>query len=220
MPEAPGAPGAPAPPRIFVLSPARLDGARARLLFEPRSSFAVAAGLRRREGVPIGEVFRFVSGLYFRGKLAYAQRFARPTADHPWLGSGVLVITQSRGLVPAETRVCLEHLEAFAQVDVSVKEKGFATPLRRDAKALADDLGDGGEVVVLGSIATPKYVEPLLSALGERLVFPTDFVGRGDMSRGGLLLRSVDAGTELAYGPVLGAVRRGARPPRLAPRSR
>jgi hypothetical protein len=80
MPEAPGAPGAPAPPRIFVLSPARLDGARARLLFEPRSSFAVAAGLRRREGVPIGEVFRFVSGLYFRGKLAYAQRFARPTA--------------------------------------------------------------------------------------------------------------------------------------------
>jgi hypothetical protein len=208
----------PAPPaRIFVLSPARLDGARARMLFEPRASFPVAAGLRRREGVPIGEVFRFVSGLYFRGKLAYAQRFARPPAAAPWLGSGVLVITQSRGLVPAETRICLEHLEAFAQVDVSVKEKGFATPLRRDAESLAAEL-DGGEVVILGSIATPKYVEPLVAALGERLVFPTDFVGRGDMSRGGLLLRSVEAGTELAYGPVLGAVRRGTRPPRLVPR--
>ena len=206
------------PPRVFLLSPARLDGARAKLLFEPRSLFPVAAGLRQREGVPIGQVFRFVSGLYFRGKLAYGERFARPPRPAAWIGSGALVITQSRGLVPAETRVCLEHLEEFARVDVSARERGFTAPLVRDARLLAEAIGPEGQVVVLGSIATPKYVEPLLEVLGERLLFPTDFVGRGDMSRGGLLLRAVDSGSELGYRPVLGAVRRGVRPARLTPR--
>jgi hypothetical protein len=205
-------------PRIFVLSPARLDGARARMLLEPRSDFEVAVGLRRREGIAIGEVFRFVSGLYFRGKLAYGQRFARPPRGTPWLGSGALVITQSRGLVPVETRICLEHLEALSQIDVSADSPGFTVPLVRDARALADAVGEGGEVVLLGSIATTKYVEPLTGALGGRLLFPTDFVGRGDMSRGGLLLRAVDAGHELAYGPVVGAVRKGRRPPKLEKR--
>jgi hypothetical protein len=38
------------------------------------------------------------------------------------------------------------------------------------------------------------------------------------MSRGGLLLRAADAGQELTYEPVAGAVRHGRRPPRLAPR--
>jgi hypothetical protein len=204
-----------APPRVFILSPARLDGARARMLFEPRTMFPLAAGLRRREGVPIGEVFRFVSGLYFRGKLAYGERFARPPRAIPWLGSGALVITQSRGLVPVETRICLEHLDALAQVDVDPREPGFTKPLRRDAAQLADSLGPEAEVVILGSIATPKYVEPLVEALGERLLFPTTFVGRGDMSRGGLLLRAVEAGAELAYGPVVGAVRHGKRPAKL-----
>jgi hypothetical protein len=206
------------PPRVFVLSPARLDGARAQMLFRPRTMFEVADGLRRREGIPIGHVFRFVSGLYFRGKLAYGERFARPPRPAGWLGSGTLVITHSRGLVPAETRVCLEHLEEFAQVDVSPRERGFTLPLARDARKLADSLGPAGEVVMLGSIATPKYIEPLVAALDSRLLFPADFVGRGDMSRGGLLLRAVEAGTELPYQPVAGAVRRGPRPPKLVPR--
>ena len=72
-------------------------------------------------------------------------------------------------------------------------------------------------MILLGSIATGKYVDPLLAALGERLRFPVDFVGRGDMSRGGLLLRCVRAGTELTYVGVRDVVRRGPRPPRLAP---
>ncbi len=188
------------------------------MLFHPRTMFPVAAGLRRREGIPIGHVFSFVSGLYFRGKLAYGERFARPPRGAPWLGSGALVITQSRGLVPVETRICLEHLDELAQVDVSAHEQGFTTPLLRDASQLAGSLGRDGMVVMLGSIATPKYVDPLVTALGSRLHFPIDFVGRGDMSRGGLLLRAVDAGAELPYGPVVGAVRRGPRPPRLPPR--
>jgi hypothetical protein len=207
-----------AAPRIFLLSPARLDGERARLLFRPQASFPLALGLRSIEGVPIGEVFKFLSGLYFRGKLAYAQRFARPPQKGPALGSGALVITQNRGLLPVETRVCLEHLESFAQTDVHHDELGFRKPLERDARQLADLLGETGEVVLLGSIATKKYVEPLLGVFGERLLFPGDFVGRGDMSRGGLLLRSVDSATELAYRPVVGATRKGTRPPKLAPR--
>jgi hypothetical protein len=71
------------------------------------------------------------------------------------------------------------------------------------------------EVVLLGSVATPKYVEPLLGIFGERLMFPAEFVGRGDMSRGGLLLRYAREQAQLTYVPVAGAVRHGARPPRL-----
>jgi hypothetical protein len=208
------------PRRVFLLSPARLDGPRAQLLFRPRTLFPLAAALRTREGAAIGEVFRFLSGLYFRGKLAYGTRFARPPKKHPWIGSGALVITANRGMVPAETRVCLEHLEAFAQTDIHQDEREFRAPLERDASQLAEAIGRKGEAVLLGSIASKKYVEPLLSIFGDQLLFPKEFVGRGDMSRGGLLLRCVDAGQELSYVPVRGAVRHGARPPKLPPRKR
>jgi hypothetical protein len=207
-------------PRVFVLSPARLDGARARMLFEPRTMFPIASALRSREGAPIGEVFAFLSGLYFRGKLAYAKRFARPPTTASWLGSGALVITQNRGLVPVESRVCLEHLEAFSATDIHPEERAFREPFARDAALVVDSIGDEGDVVLLGSVASAKYVGVLTGALGERLLFPSEFVGRGDMSRGGLLLRAVDAGVELAYAPVRGAKLRGARPPKLAPRGR
>lgn len=207
-------------PRVFLLSPARLDGERAKLIFQPRSHFALALQIRTREGAPIGDVYKFCSGLYFRGKLAYATRFARPPEGHAWMGSGALVITPNRGLVPAETRICLEHLEAFGATDIHHEEKRFTRPLARDVKRVAEALGPDGEIVLLGSIASAKYVNVLLQVLAERLLFPIAFVGRGDMSRGGLLLRQVDAGAELEYAPVLGATRRGQRPPKLAPRAR
>jgi hypothetical protein len=103
------------PPRVFLLSPARLDGERARLLFEPVTLFPVAQALRSDAGAPLGEVFSFLSGLYFRGKLAYAETFARPPAK---LKSGVFVITTNGGLVAASTRITLEDLAAFAAVDI------------------------------------------------------------------------------------------------------
>ena len=136
------------------------------------------------------------------------------------MGSGALVITQNRGLVSAETRVCVEHLEAFASTDIHAKESAFRGPLARDAELVRAATGDEGEVVLLGSIASTKYVEVLLEVFGSRLLFPSDFVGRGDMSRGGLLLRQVDAKAELAYAPVRGAKLHGARPAKLAPRPR
>jgi hypothetical protein len=205
-------------PRVFLLSPARLDGVRARALFEPKRPGELASALRRREGVPIGEVFRFLSGLYFRGKLAYATRFARPPEGAAWIGTGALVITANRGLVPAETRVCIEHLESFAETNIHHGERRFFAPLVRDAKLLRSAIGNDGEIVLLGSTANAKYTAPLLEVFGERLLFPRDFVGRGDMSRGGLLLRATEAGVELPYARVRGATLRGTRPPKLEPR--
>ncbi|MDB5217016.1 MAG: hypothetical protein JWO86_4943 [Myxococcaceae bacterium] len=205
-------------PRVFLLSPARLDGERGKQLFQPVTLFPVAKALRTREGCAIGEVFRFVSGLYFRGKLAYGNAFARPPENAAWMGNGALVITQNRGMVPVTTRVCLEHLEAFASTDIHANEPAFRKPFMRDARLVLDAIGADGEVVLLGSIASAKYVDVLVEVFGDRLLFPSAFVGRGDMSRGGLLLRSVDAKQELDYVPVKGAVRRGTRPPKLTPR--
>jgi hypothetical protein len=198
--------------RIFLLSPARCDGERAKLILNPRAEFPLARALREPGGVELGEVFSFLSGLYFRGKLAYARAFARALEPQ----AGTLVITTERGLVPPATRITRDDLCAFAEVDIGGGNERYLAPLRRDVRHLATTLPDA-EVVLLGSIATGKYVDTLVDALGERVVFPSEFVGRGDMSRGGLLLRQVREGRELDYVPVAGAVRHGARPPKLAP---
>jgi hypothetical protein len=153
----------------------------------------------------------FLSALYFRGKLTYARRFAAPPAGCP----GVLVITPSRGLVPPEAPVTGADVRAFGRVPIDAAERRYAEPLGDGARALQARLPAEAEVVLLGSIATPKYVDVLLAALGPALVFPSDFVGRGDMSRGGLLLRAAKSGVELAYREVAGAERRGRRAPRL-----
>jgi len=177
--------------------------------------FPVARALHSTAGAPIGEVFTFLSGLYFRGKLAYAEAFALPPQG---LTSGVFVITPNRGLVAPSDRITLDELAALAKTAIDASAEEFRNPLQRDAKALAQALGTRGEPVLLGSIATPKYVEVLLSAFPQELLFPAEFVGRGDMSRGGLLLRALDAKRELAYAPVRGAILRGNRPPKLPPR--
>jgi len=193
-------------PRVFLLSPAHCGGERAQLLFSPRARFDLACRLRSGEGAPLGEVFSFLSGLYFRGKLAYASTFGLP-----------LVITTNAGLRPADDRVTLETLRLAARVDIKAGNPRYRRPLLASAKAVAEWLGPGGTVTLLGSIASDKYVGVLLGVFGERLTFPAEFVGRGDMSRGGLLLRCVRERQELSYVPVAGAVRHGPRPPRLAP---
>ena len=86
--------------RIFVLSPASCGGERARLLTAPGAGFPLAHRLRAPGGAPLGEVFSFLSGLYFRGKLAYARAFASPPRRVP--GAGVLVITADAGLQPPQ----------------------------------------------------------------------------------------------------------------------
>jgi len=198
--------------RVFLLSPAHCGGLRAQVLVRPSAEFDLARKVRSAGGAPLGEVFSFMSGLYFRGKLAYVRAFAP--------AGGALVITPSGGLCPPDTRVDLARLAEWADVGISAAEPRYREPLVRDARALAERLPRRAEVVLLGSVATGKYVEPLLEALGSRLVFPRDFVGRGDMSRGALMLRSAAASRELTYMAVSANLHRGARPPRLAPRAR
>ena len=181
------------------------------MVLSERAAFPLARRLRET-GAPLGEVFAFMSGLYFRGKLAYARAFARP----PEGVAGALVITANRGLRPADEPVTVGWLRACAEVPIDAEESRYRRPLLRDARRLATTAVDS-EFVLLGSIATPKYVDVLRAVLGERLRFPPAFVGRGDMSRGGLLLRCVRAGEELTYAPVRGAVRNGQRPPKLEP---
>jgi hypothetical protein len=190
------------------------------MVMSPSATFDLAVRLRGSDGVPVGEVFSFISGLYFRGKLAYAQAFARPPEGEAALaGRGALVITPTSGLRDVMTPVTCQALQAFAGVDIAADDPRYRRPLEQSAQALAEQIGEDCEVVLLGSIASAKYVDVLTGVFGERLLFPSDFVGRGDMSRGGLMLRAVAAGMELPYIPVAGAVRHGARPPKLEPRS-
>jgi hypothetical protein len=205
-------------PRIFLLSPANCRGTRGKQVISPRATFAVAQSLRSDAGVAIGDLFSFVSGLYFRGKLTYARRFAAsPDPGNPVIGAGIQVITPNAGLRPPETRVTRAAFRRFSGADVDPDNAAYRRPLEHSARALARELGEGCDVVLLGSIASPKYVDVLLAIFGDRLRFPIDFVGRGDMSRSGLLLRRAAEGVELEYAAVAGAVRHGARPPKLPP---
>jgi hypothetical protein len=192
------------PHRIFLLSPAHCGGKRASFLFNDRASFELAIKLRTPAGATIGETFAFLSGLYFRGKLTYAQRFANP----PDSVSGAWTITTNRGLLPVETPVTLDELRAMGDCDIHLDEPKYRRPLERAAKKLATESGDA-EIVLLGSVASDKYVQILSKIFGHRLKFPSDFAGRGDMSRGGLMLKCVRENTELPYVPLDEAAFRG-----------
>jgi hypothetical protein len=205
-------------PRIFLLSPANCGGTRAKQVLSPRATFALAAALRSADGAPLGDVFAFVSGLYFRGKLTYARRFANPPErDNLIVGAGIHVITPNAGLRSADTPVTHAALRGFARGDIDARNARYRRPLEQSARSLLAEIGPDCDVVLLGSVASPKYVDILTNIFGERLRFPVDFVGRGDMSRGGLLLRHARDGVELPYGPVIGAVLHGVRPPKLPP---
>jgi hypothetical protein len=173
--------------RVFLLSPANPSGVRARSVMNERAEFDLAVRLREKHA-PLAEVFAFISGLYFRGTLAYATAFGTP-----------LVITAGRGLLPPETPISLDELRAMVSIPIDLGETLYRAPLERDALRLHESLEPGCEVVLLGSVATSKYLEPLLDILGPRLRFPSEFVGLGDMSRGGLLLRCVRENRELEY---------------------
>ena len=107
------------------------------------------------------------------------------------------------------------RLRRYDEVRIRPSETRYLEPLLRDAEALKILAGPGCRIVLLGSIASARYVEPLLEIFGERLLFPATFAGRGDMSRGGLLLRCARTGSPLDCVPVRGAVRHGPKPPKL-----
>lgn len=186
---------------IFLLSPAHCGGKRATLLLRPEAAFDLAVRLRT-EGASIGEVFAFLSGLYFRGKLAYAERF----------GARTYIITTNRGLLPPETPLRSEDVLAFGTVDIDPDDPRYRAPLAQGITRMLDEVPSDARFVLLGSLAHPKYVEVLTDLVGTRLHFPEPFPGMGDMQRGALLLRAAREGNELPYQPVAGAVLSRATP--------
>jgi hypothetical protein len=197
--------------RIFLLSPARTDGKRAAVLTNERAEFDLALRLRH-EGVTLTEAFSFLSGLYFRGKAAYAAQFGKaPENILPQY-----VITSSSGLLAPHAKVNLQSLREFSKVPIDLAEPAYRIPFEKSIRKLKAKLNEQCEIILLGSIATDKYCEPLIQAFGPRLMFPKDFVGRGDMSRGGLLLRATRTNKELEYVSLQAVEKRiGRRPPRL-----
>jgi hypothetical protein len=203
--------------QVFLLSPAYCGGRRAGMLLRPEATLPLARQLQAGT-LPLGSAFAFLSGLYFRGKLGYAEAFGRPLPAWP---HAALVITPTRGLQPAHLPIGAETLREFAAGDVSLDCDAYRSALERDATALGRHLDRQSRVILLGSVATGKYVDILVPALGGQLYYPSAFIGRGDMSRGGLLLRSVASGIELDYEPLSYGVRpRGPRPPKLDPLTR
>src|SRR6188768_2698996 len=141
--------------RVFLLSPARIGGARSNLLFRPEANFDLAIRLRQGQAT-VGEVYAFISNLYFRGKLAYVNAFG-----------DALVIVPGRGLLPPAT--VLSHSEFLATGGIPVEEDNdaFQQPLLRDARQLNETSPDC-QCILLGSVATPKYTAALLKIFGER----------------------------------------------------
>jgi hypothetical protein len=200
---------------IFLLSPANASGRRARLLLNGAGNLDLARRLQTA-GAMLGDLFSFMSSLYFRGKLTYARTFSRGESEF----SEVFIITPSRGLLSPATLITRADLLEMATCTVDAENPLYRIPLQKSARALQEKFGAHSNVVLLGSIASPKYVEPLGQIFAERLLFPAEFVGRGDMSRGGLLLRHAEQRSELRYIPVCSATLRGPRAKKLAPGKR
>jgi len=188
--------------RVFILSPANCNGLRARWMLKKNSRSDLAVRLRS-VGVSLGEVFTYLSALYFRGKLAYARNFAEPPSSCP----GILIITPTAGLLAHDTLIRLSRLRGFGRVPIHVKNQTYRAALRRSAKDLVNELGTECQIVLLGSVATGKYLDILGPIFGTRLRVPAEFVGLGDMARGGLLLRCVRENRQLNYVEVASVVR-------------
>jgi hypothetical protein len=182
------------------------------MLMREQAEFELAVRLRGGTAT-VAEIYSFISGLYFRGKKAYSEVFGAA----PEGSSSAVVIVPGLGLVPPETILTLNQLRTMAKVPIEVGNEAFTGPFLRDAAQLQQRHGSSCRYILLGSIATDKYTRILLDVFGKHLLFPEEFVGRGDMSRGGLMLRCAESGEELSYVTVEGAVRRGARPPKLNP---
>jgi hypothetical protein len=179
------------PSRIFLLSPASMSGLRAKQLMSPRAGFDAAVRYRSPEGVMIAEAFAFMSALYFRGKIAYSLHFGGAENTH--------VIAPGFGLVPPTWMITEERMKKMSRTDVDMRDRTYVKTMRQTSLDLAKSLDPDTLVVLLGSVATGKYVDILLPIFGDRLRFPAAFAGLGDMSRGGLMLRAVRANRELEY---------------------
>jgi hypothetical protein len=180
----------------FLLSPAHLGGARAARLTSLDARFAVAQSYRDGT-LSIGEAFSWISALYFRAKLRYARHFG---ARHG--GGPAQVIAPGFGLVAEDWLLSGERFTRLCQVPVDTQDRRFRQPLEAACAGLARSLDRDDRIVFLGGLAGDRYLAVLAPALGPRLFVPIDFVGRGQMQRGSLLLQAIAENRELAYSPA------------------
>ena len=178
-----------------------MHGVRGTSLLDPNSKSKLKARFRSKQGLSVGEAYRFISSLYFRGKLTYGLHFGG--------ASNTRVLVPGFGLVGPDWTLTPKRAERARSCPVDPDHAAYRRPLERDLRALLERESDRGaegegntcevEVVFLGSLATRKYLDVLVPLLGGRLLYPKVFVGCGDMRRGSLLLKAVDAGQELEY---------------------
>ena len=89
------------------------------MLLRPQAPSDLASRLRERK--PIGEVYAFISGLYFPGKIAYADAFASPPEGAP----PALIIIPDVGLAPPDAVLDTEQLSSIGEVSVENSPAGF-----------------------------------------------------------------------------------------------
>ena len=131
------------------------------MLLNPGANFELAAKLRAGAAT-LGEVYSFISGLYFRGKVAYSDAFGSAPQDLP----PAVVIVQGLGLLPLQTLMTAEKLTAAGAVSIERDHIAYRTALLRDAKAVKSASGASCQFVLLGM--TAQY--DLISALSHHLV--------------------------------------------------
>jgi hypothetical protein len=191
--------------KVFLISPATAHGPRALSLRRPDASSVLARRLRE-EGVPLGDVFSFLSGLYFRGKLEYARAFAREPDEQT---GGVRIITMTDGLVSPDALISRRDLDRYAECTEGVT--AALSSLKETALAFSERIGATADIILLGSVGTGKYTDLLAPIFGERLLFPRDVLHIGQLARGALFLKRARERHELEYVPVAEIARAGRR---------
>src|SRR5690349_23922020 len=124
--------------RVFLLSPARLGGPRSLLLMREEAAFDLAVRLRSGTAT-IGEIYAFISGLYFRGKVAYTEAFGSAPQGVP----AAMVIVPGRGLLPLDTPLSHTELRAISEVAIDVESAAYSAPFLRDLALLDQQAGPG-----------------------------------------------------------------------------
>ena len=115
----------------------------------------------RAGSASLGEVFSFLSGLYFRGKLEYALTFAQSDGGE---AGEVHIITRIDGLVSPDTLISAADLDRYADYQGSAPAP--TSPLEATARALRDRVGHDADIVLLGSVGTGKYTDLLTPIFG------------------------------------------------------
>src|ERR1700687_5976686 len=155
---------APLRARIFLLSPANTSGIKGQRLLSSTGESELAARLRGL-GAPLGDVYRSISSLYFRGKLDYAERFQNP----PRGIAGIQIITGA-GLMLPETVVTLSELRRISSTSIDAKNSQYRLPLDSALLRLREMVGNQTDIILLGSVATSKYITPITEVFRERLL--------------------------------------------------